>query len=127
MKTIPRWKDFDLGRAANLRKRTVAWHVNNAMNQEAQPTGLVFLNGMMEDNIIKQKGEQYVLIRYTPARVRDVKRMPIMIGICIQMLAREHSGIAGDGSGFNSELEDSWKNFDKLIGVRDALNSIVVI
>lgn len=121
MKTIPKWKDFKLGRAANLRKRTVAWHVNNAMNQEAMPTGLVFLNGMMEDDIIKQKGEQYVLIRCTPARVRDVERMPYMIGICIQMLAREK-----EDSGFNSELEDSWKDFGKLIGVRDALNSIVV-
>ena len=55
-------------------------------------------------------------------RVRDVKRLPIMIGICIQLLAREREGFE-----FDSGLEDSWKDFGKLIEVRDALNSIVVI
>ena len=122
MKTIPKWKKFELGRAANLRRRTVAWHVNNAMNQTTTSAGPLLLDGMIENNIIAQRGEQYVLIRRTPARVRDVNRLPIMIGICIQLLAREREGFE-----FDSGLEDSWKDFDKLIGVRDALNSIVVI
>jgi hypothetical protein len=54
--------------------------------------------------------------------VRDVTRLSTTMGICIQLLLREQEDF-----GFDSKLECSWKNFDKLVEVQSVLDSIQVV
>jgi hypothetical protein len=123
MKTIQRWNEFDLGPAAVLRIGTIAWHVNKVLTMPTMSVGVTLLNNMEKGNIIKPTGsEKYVLIRRTPARVRDVTRLSTTMGICIQLLLREQEDF-----GFDSKLECSWKNFDKLVEVQSVLDSIQVV
>jgi hypothetical protein len=123
MKTIQRWNEFDLGPAAVLRIGTIAWHVNKVLTMPTTSVSTALLNNMENGNIIKPTGsEKYVLIRRTPARVRDVTRLSTTMGICIQLLLREQEDF-----GFDSKLECSWKNFDKLVEVQSVLDSIQVV
>jgi hypothetical protein len=122
MKTIQRWNEFDLGPAAVLRIGTIAWHVNKVLTMPTTSVSTALLNNMENGNIIKPTGsEKYVLIRRTPARVRDVTRLSTTMGICIELLLREQEGF-----GFDSKLECSWKSLDKLVEVRSVLDSIQV-
>jgi len=122
MKTIQRWNEFDLGPAAVLRIGTIAWHVNKVLTMPTKSVSTALLNNMEKGNIIKPTGsEKYVLIRRTPARVRDVTRLSTTMGICIQLLLREQEGF-----GFDSKLECSWKSLDKLVEVQSVLDSIQV-
>ena len=113
------WIRFDLGQAPVLRKGTVAWHVNMVMNKSTSSAGDKLLKAMENDNIIKQRNEQWVLVRPTPARVRDVPRFSELMGICVQWLSR-------DEPGYECDLPTRWQNFDKVLDVQTALNTIVV-
>ena len=115
------WDSFDVGRAPVLRKRTVAWHVNKVMNSPYLGKGELLLNNMAQDNILRQEGEQWFITRITLARRRDIQRLPLVLGYCVQVLHREQAGSRGD-----SGLPTSWKNLDKLYKVQCALESIVV-
>ena len=123
MKTIQRWNEFDLGRAAVLRIGTIAWHVNKVLTMPTTSVGVTLINNMEQGNIIKHLGSgKYVLMRRTPARVRDVTRLSTTMGICIELLLREQEGF-----GFDSKLECSWKSPDKLVEVQSVLDSIQVV
>ena len=116
------WKSFDVGHAPVLRLRTLAWHVNTVMNCDELNAGELLLNKMAQDNILKQRDGKWVFTRLTPARKRDVKRLPQVLAACIQLLHRDKEGL-----GTISTLPDAWRNRNKMYEVKCALESIVVV
>lgn len=116
------WNSFDVGRAPVLRKRTLAWHVNQVMNCAQEAAGELLLNRMAQDNILKQVGDKWVFTRLTVARRRDAQRLPKVFDVCIKLLHRDKEGFRE-----TSALPVAWRNFDKLYEVKCALESIVVV
>ena len=116
------WKSFDVGRAPVLRMGTVAWHVNTVMNCDELNAGELLLNKMAQDNILKQRNGKWVFVRLTPARTRDVKRLPQVLAACIQLLHRDKEGFREI-----SALPVPWRDFKKMYEVKCALESIVVV
>ena len=115
------WKSYNLGQAPVLRQRTVAWHVNDAMKHSGKlSSGQHLILSMMNNNILKYTNERIVLIRRTPARIRDCKRFKKLLAACIKDAYRHEEGFR------ISNLPENWLSLSKLREVEDVLHLIEV-
>ncbi len=115
------WKSYNLGQAPVLRRGTVAWHVDDAMKHSGKlSSGQHLLLSMMNNNILKYKNKQVVLVRRTPARIRDCKRFRTLLAACIKDVHRHEEGFR------NSNLPEHWLSLSKLREVESILHVIEV-
>ncbi len=110
-----------MGQAPVLRQRTIAWHVNDAMKHSGKlSSGQHLLLSMINNNILKYKNEHVVLVRRTPARIRDCKRFKMLLAACIKDVLRHEEGFR------NSSLPTHWLSLSKLREVENVLQVIEV-
>ena len=116
------WKSYGIGQAPALRYRTIAWHVNDALNYKgADSKGEYLLLSMMSNNVLTYKKGTITLARKTKARVRDCERVPAFIEACILDAVRYEEGFK------ETLLPNYWQDIDALREVLHTLNRIQVI
>lgn len=116
------WKSYGMGQAPALRYRTIAWHVNEALNYSGDVSREEhLLLTLMSNNVLKYRQGVITLARKTPARVRDCKRFPAFIEACIQDAVRYEEGFK------QTLLPNHWRDVDALREVLHTLNRIKVI
>ena len=111
-----------MGQATALRYRTIAWHVNEALNYSGDVSKEEhLLLTLMSNNVLKYRQGVITLARKTPARVRDCERFPAFIEACILDAVAYEEGFR------ETLLPKHWRDVDALQGVLNTLNRIKVI
>tara|TARA_B100000575_G_C22533134_1_gene343372 strand:- start:111 stop:476 length:366 start_codon:yes stop_codon:yes gene_type:complete len=116
------WKSYGMGQAPVLRYRTIAWHVNEALNYSGDVSKEEhLLLTLMSNNVLKYRQGVITLARKTPARVRDCKRFPAFIEACIRDAVMSEEGFR------KTSLPKNWQDADALREVLHTLNRIKVM